>query len=110
MNVFLNLFNLRATEVGKFAHVSLLNFLVMFGIYLARAGRDVLFYLEIGPQYLPWMFVATAFFSIFANEIFARATGKFSQQSIFKTLLIISCIVMLNNIHSLNAILNCASR
>lgn len=89
MNRLMTFLGVREGEGRRLVIASTINCLVMFGLYLARAGRDTLFYLEIGSNFLPLMFVANAVFAVFVNEIYAFFVAKYEQHRLyFRTLLV----------------------
>jgi len=89
MNRLMTFLGVREGEGRRLLLASTINCLVMFGLYLARAGRDTLFYLEIGSEFLPLMFVANAVFAVFVNEIYAFFVARYDQHRLyFRTVLV----------------------
>lgn len=96
MTRLLQTLGLRNGEGNRLFAASAVNFLIMLSLYLARAARDALFYSEIGPQYLPYMFIGVSFFALFSNEAFSRAAGIWAQHKIFQGLLLLGTMAFIS--------------
>jgi CRP/FNR family transcriptional regulator len=75
--------DIREGEGGRFAFVTTLNFLVLFGLYMGRAARDAFFYVNVGVQYLPVMFAATALFAMLVNALYSDVISKMRQERLY---------------------------
>ncbi len=80
MSRLLQLLQIWPNEIGKLGKFSLLNFLIMSGLFLAKATRDSLFFRYAGADMLPFMFVINAVsltaLSIWLSRVEARFQVK----------------------------------
>ena len=80
MSKIAGLLDIREHEIVPCFMFSLLNFLIMAGIFLGRAARDSLFFLEVGAKWLPLAFVFNAIVLIGISLFFSRLSGIFANK------------------------------
>lgn len=84
MRAILNLLGIRWAETPRLALATAISFLVIFGVSLGRAGRDALFYVNVGEDWLPLMFVFNAIVSIFISSFWGGFMDRHSVDALYK--------------------------
>jgi len=79
MGKIARLLDIREHEITSCFMFSLLNFFIMAGIFLGRATRDSLFFIEVGAKWLPLVFVFNAIFLTGVSLFFSNASGRYSK-------------------------------
>lgn len=80
MSRLARLLDMREHEIVPCFMFSVLNFLIMAGIFLGRAVRDSLFFIEVGAEWLPLAFVFNAIVLIGVSLFFSKLSGIFARQ------------------------------
>lgn len=80
MGKIARLLDIRDHEITSCIMFSLLNFLIMAGIFLGRATRDSLFFIEVGAKSLPMVFVFNAIFLTGISLYFSKVSGKYAKK------------------------------
>ncbi len=80
MNKIAKLLDIRDHETIPCLMFSFLSFLIMAGIFLGRATRDSLFFIEVGAEWLPLAFVFNAVILIAISLFFSKISGKYVKE------------------------------
>ncbi len=85
--VFKRIFNVRSNEYAVFAAFFAFYFLIGIQFSIGLAVSEALFLAEVGPGFLPYMYIFNAFVIIFISMIYTSFTDKFSIPAMFKIVL-----------------------
>ncbi len=86
--VFKRIFNVREDEYAVFAAFFIFYFLIGLQFSIGLAVSEALFLSEVGPAFLPYMYIFNAFVIIFISMVYTSFTDKFSIPVMFKIVLI----------------------
>jgi len=80
MHKIARLLDIRDNEIAPCLMFSFLNFLIMAGIFLGRATRDSLFFIEVGAEWLPLAFVFNAVVLVAISLYFSKMSGRYEKK------------------------------
>ncbi|MEE9240564.1 MAG: hypothetical protein V3U53_05180, partial [bacterium] len=85
--VFRRLFNVRQDEYAVFSAFFFFYFLIGIQFSIGLAVSEALFLSEVGPSFLPYMYIFNAFVIILISMVYTSFTDKFSIPAMFKIVL-----------------------
>jgi len=91
------LLDIREHEIIPCLMFSVLNFLIMAGIFLGRAARDSLFFIEVGAEWLPLAFMVNAVVLTVVSLLFSKISGRYAenkQRLLYTNFLIFAAVIL----------------
>ena len=97
MSKIARLLDIREQEIVPCFMFSVLNFLIMAGIFIGRAAKDSLFFIEVGAEWLPVAFVINAVVLIGVSLLFSKISGRYArnkQKLLYTNFLIFAVVII----------------